>query len=258
MATPKFVTKLPILMVLYSIGIGIDFRTVQVTGFTYSPRPAKPIPCRSFTPLKKNSNHFSPTTSYISPSQNGFRRHGRTNISVSKTDTEHKSDNNPVHIYKEYMKRLWDETSGEARRKISKDRARGSLKNVLETFKSEKCLDYMMEPTLDAMEARTEVVESCRKMLDAMDHVDGTTSVLHETRTPMNVEVEISSEEEKDVSLEHNTQREDVQNDIKLKLQDEKEAEIEKSSDSITSSVAVNKKKPRRSILFGASMGGKI
>ena len=214
-----------------------------VTAFTYSSRPSISASFKGF-----RLNNDKCRIHHLIKSQ-------ITRTASSQTDQSHKTDHNPVHIYKDYIKRLWEDTSAEARRRITKDKARVAVQQVHEIFKADnKYLDYLTESSLDSISAREDVVESCRKMLDILDKNNGIKSDV----TVVNTDKERNGHYiEKDVSVQGHVKQINIESsEIKLtdKGKDSKSV-IKQVQSSVTK--PDKKKKSGRSILFGAAMGGK-
>jgi len=205
-----------------------------VQGFTHS---SKSISCFSRKPESLKSLPNIVPIIHVS----------HTRLLLSQTESEHKSEHNPFSIYKSYLSRLWDETSVEARRKISRDKTRTAIKKVQETLKSE---DYTYEngSKLQFIEARKHVLDSCDQMLDVMttssdrnkvliaDSIASEPKTIHDGKDGVSSQNEISHEQIQDMSG-HST--------------------VSQSRSIEASSVPIEKKKkkPSRSILFGATMG---
>jgi len=206
-----------------------------VQGFTHS---SKSISCFSRKPESLKSLPNIVPIIHVS----------HTRLLLSQTESEHKSEHNPFSIYKSYLSRLWDETSVEARRKISRDKTRTAIKKVQETLKSE---DYTYEngSKLQFIEARKHILDSCDQMLDVMttssdrnkvliaDSIASEPKTIHDGKDGVSSQNEISHEQIQDMSG-HST--------------------VSQSRSIEASSVPIEKKKkkPSRSILFGATMGG--
>lgn len=218
---------LEIIALLFLVNTLKDALIPTALAFTYSNNPSTSFP-RKVENIKSNSNPC------LKLYEHG--RRSKTLLSASDAKTEHKSEHNPFSIYKSYLSRLWDETSGEARRKISRDKTRTAIKKVQETLKSE---DYTYEngSRLDFIEAREKVLHSCDQMLHVMTTSDETAKIhIFHQNTP-----------------ESNILHEGDENGISSHaVIHEETAPILNDS---SKSVETKKKKPRRSILFGASMG---
>lgn len=194
------------------------------------------------------SNALSPSVSFLTPLRTDDAKKFRNfEISVSRAETEdHKSEHNPISIYKSYLTRLWDETSGDARRKIAKDKAKAAIKKVIETFKDGN-YNFVHDSTLEITEARQDVLNSCNKMLTVMESSEIGVNGAHTSAESL--EVKNPVQPETNTVQHHETTQNALVN-----------TEVEVTSSNETPKVAVQskKKKPSRSILFGAGMGAAV
>jgi hypothetical protein len=68
----------------------------------------------------------------------------------------------PFRIYWNYVTRLWFETSTDARKRISQDKAAEAIRAIQNLMKEE---EYLTFPTGDSLLARERLLEACREML---------------------------------------------------------------------------------------------
>lgn len=127
-----------------------------------------------------------------------------------------------LKIYAEYAGRLWNETNTDARSRLLNDRVLGAARQVQAITKATKTMD---EPLLVTEESLQALQRACQEMLAAM----GLNQTGYTTQNVTQMESEIQSQQ----------------------------TEIEESSIAIVNEKGVlpKIKKPRRSIMFGATMG---
>jgi len=133
-----------------------------------------------------------------------------------------------VHQYVSYTSRLWNETSTEARNKISEDKISSSIKSLTHVLQSE---EFMIDNnntatlTLEHIETRHLLLDYCNRYLDVLEKEKNDDGGLHLSTTSVAAPL-LSSEQSLQVA---------AVKPIK--------------------NVTKKKRKPRRSILFGATMG---
>lgn len=117
-------------------------------------------------------------------------------------------------IYRNYAKRLWSETSVDARTRLANEKVKGAIRNTQHILQSNEYADFSDESAL----ARDKLLESCEEMLGSMPRNDTSVSII------------------------------------------EQQAQATKDAAAVPEGPAagVTKKKPRRSILFGALMGAAV
>lgn len=158
---------------------------------------------------------------------NRFRQLDQIILRAHKTDDDNHNNNvlsfprKAVKIYSDYASRLWEETNSDARRKIAEDKATAAIRRVQHLLKGEEYTDFSGV----SVDARNNLLEACNTMLTATGHEDLVDMTSTSNTTSSSSSLQTASSKEKS---------------------DEKKDEKGKG---------VKKKKPRRSILFGATMG---
>lgn len=286
---------------LYYLNIISNFRAHYLTVSAFN-TPSTYIRINSRTPFlddssschssivcqQKNSIRNLNTLRLASvPSENNSNSNSNSNNDVESSSSEEEekhmmSTHNPMKIYVEYLTRLWKETSTTARQAIAKNRAKDSIRKVQQIFSSQEYLDEAAESTMDAVEARGMVLNSCRAMLKALNnngandktnietiqnegldvidsHVNG--SQTHQNNLAASVATaEIATEESTLTSTSSHSVAvaQAVKPEETTLSSDENSVTIKKEGGAEGSTVVPAKKKKSRSIMFGAAMGAVV
>jgi hypothetical protein len=158
------------------------------------------------------------------------------NGSSAATTTEEKSKfkifyrlpKTAYRIYKNYAKRLWSETSVDARTRLANEKVKGAIRNTQHILRSNEYADF----TEASSQARERLLESCDALLDSMPPAAGKGGSSAMTAAPVNGE-------------QQQTQKAATTDNAAVELQE-------------GPSKGATKKKPRRSILFGVFMGAAV
>mmetsp|Transcript_12473 Transcript_12473/g.22620 ORF Transcript_12473/g.22620 Transcript_12473/m.22620 type:complete len:524 (-) Transcript_12473:75-1646(-) len=131
-----------------------------------------------------------------------------------------------VDTYVDYASRLWNETSTDARREIAQDKAKSAIRTVQHLVRGEEYVNLGIGD--EAQEAGVKMLEACDLMLHAMGKDNSTNTI----QSPLH-----------QVALAEAT------------TIGQGQAYAKSLSEGATSTSLSAKKKPQRSILFGAIMG---